>query len=118
MSRLPKLVELNKVTKESLINVMKNSDVSQLKIEKFKLEDRGIEVEYTEDFYEGLAEEALKKNIGNRGIEQALTKVLDSINIEDIKSSEVSKIILNKEVIKDPSKVILINRIKQKKMIK
>ena len=115
MSRFSKIVELNKSTKESLIKVMKESESSKLKIEKYKLEDRGIEVEYTEDFYEGLAEVALKRKTGVRGIEQALTKVLDSINIEDIKASEVSKIILTKDVISDPSKVILIERSKVKK---
>ena len=118
MSRLPKVVELNKSTKESLIEVMKKSESSQLKIEKYKLEDRGIEIEYTEDFYERLAEVALSKKIGVRGIEQALSKVYDSINIENIKSSSVAKIILNKEVIDDPSKVIIIPREKQKVLTK
>ena len=86
--------------------------------EKYKLEDRGLEIEYTEDFYEGLAEVALKKKTGARGIEQALSNVLDSINIESIRSSEVAKIILNKEVIDNPESVILIKRTKQKKLIK
>lgn len=118
MSRLPKVVELNKSTKESLIKVMKESESSKLKIEKYKLEDRGLEIEYTEDFYEGLAEVALKKKTGARGIEQALSNVLDSINIESIRSSEVAKIILNKEVIDNPNSVILIKRTKQKRLIK
>ena len=118
MSRLPKVIELNKSTKESLIKIMKESESSKLKIEKFKLEDRGIEIEYTEDFYEGLAEVALKKKTGARGIEQALSNVLESINIESIKGSEISKIILNKEVIDNPEKVILVERNKQKKLVK
>ena len=118
MSRLPKVIELNKSTKESLIRIMKESESSKLKIEKFKLEDRGIEIEYTEDFYEGLAEVALKKKTGARGIEQALSNVLESINIESIRGSEISKIILNKEVIDNPEKVILVERSKQKKLKK
>ena len=118
MSRLPKVVELNKSTKESLIEIMKKSESSKLKIEKYKLEDRGIEVEYTEDFYERLAEVALAKKIGVRGIEQALTKVLESINVENIRSSEVAKIIFTKDVIDDPSKLQIIERTKEKKLIK
>ena len=116
MSRLPKVIELNKFTKESLIRVMKESNSSKLKIEKFKLEDRGIEVEYTEDFYDRLAEVALKKKTGARGIEQALSTVLESINIENIRSSDVSKIIFNKDVVDNPNNLILIEKSKQKKL--
>ena len=116
MSRFIKTVELNKTTKKSLIDVMKKSESSQLKIEKSKLEDRGIELEYTEDFYDGLAEVALRKKIGVRGISQSLIKVLDNINVESIKASEVSKIILNKDVIYHPENVVLVYRTKQKKL--
>lgn len=118
MARFPVRVELNKITKESLIRVMKESQSSCLKTEKFKLEDRGIELEYTDDFYEGLAEEVLKMEIGNRGIAAALSKVLDSINLIDIRSNEVAKIILNKDVIDNPEKLVLIKREKQKKLVR
>lgn len=118
MARFPVRIELNKITKESLIRVMKESESSSLKTEKFKLEDRNIELEYTDDFYEALAEKVLEMEIGNRGIEAALSNVLDSINLIDIKSSEVAKIILNKDVVNNPESVILIKRTKQKKLIK
>ena len=110
MSRLPKVVELNKCTKESLIEIMKKSNSSPLKIEKYILEDRGIEVEYTEDFYERLAEVALKMKIGARGISKALSKVLTNIHIENIETNNVSKIIFNKDTVDNPDKLIIIPR--------
>ena len=114
MARLPVMVELNKNTKESLISIMKNSDASALKIEKYILEDRGIEVEYTESFYEALAKDALRMNIGARGISKALERVLSNIHVEEIKSSEVSKIIFDGEVVENPDKIVLIPCDKQK----
>ena len=114
MARLPVMVALNNNTKESLINIMKNSSLSALKIEKYILEDRGIEVEYTESFYEALAKDALRMNIGARGISKALERVLSNIHVEEIKASEVAKIIFDGDVIEYPDKIVLISRDKQK----
>ena len=114
MARLPVMVELNKNTKESLISIMKNSDASALKIEKYILEDRGIEVEYTESFYEALAKDALRMNIGARGISKALERVLSNIHVEEIQSSKVSKIIFDGDVVENPDKIVLIPCDKQK----
>ena len=119
MARLPVVVELNKNTVESLVKIMKDSDTSALKIEKYILEDRGIEVEYTEDFYEALAKDALRMKVGARGISKALERVLKRIHVEEIKASEVSKIIFNGEVVENPDRIILIPSDKEKvKMIK
>ena len=118
MARLPVMVELNKITEELLINIMKESDVSALKVEKYILEDHGIAVEYTDSFYEALAKEAFKMKVGARGISKALERVLSSIDIESIEPSQVSKIILDGNVVNDPNKVILIPHEKTKQKIK
>lgn len=114
MARLPVMVELNKITVDLLINIMKESDVSALKIEKYILEDHGIEIEYTESFYEALAKMALKMKVGARGISKALERVLASINIENIEASEVAKIIFDGDVVENPDKVVIIPRDKKK----
>ena len=110
MARFPVIINLNKNTKESLINIMKNSKSSALEIEKFKLEDKGIDVEYTDDFYDKLATLALKMNIGARGISKAFERVLTNIHIEDIEPSDVSKIIFTGDVIDNYKSINLIPR--------
>lgn len=117
MARLPLMVELNKNTVESLVNIMKLSISSALKVEKYILEDRGIEIEYTESFYTELAKEALALEIGARGISKALERVLSSIHIEDIDARDVSKIVFDGEVVNNPEKIILIPREKDKQKV-
>ena len=119
MARFPIIVNLNKNTKESLKNIMINSDASALKIEAFKLNSLGIKVEYTEDFYDELADIALSLDIGARGIDKALQIILSRIHIEDLDYFKIEKIILNKECIHNPDNLKIIPKkkvkIKQKK---
>ena len=118
MARFPVIINLVKNTKESLIRIMKDSNLSALKIEKFKLEDKGIQVEFQEDFYEKLAEYALQMNIGARGIKKAFERVLTNIHIENIDEEEVQKIIFTGETINNPNSIILVPREKIKKLKK
>ena len=118
MGRVNDVIELNHNNKELFIDIMKKSKVSPLEIERYILADRGIEIEYTDSFYEELALLALSMKEGIRGINNALVKVLRGINIQDIRASEIKKIILDGDVVKNPEKVILLPRGKQKKLQK
>lgn len=114
MARFPVIVNLTKNTKESLKNIMLNSDSSALKIEAFKLNALGIKVEFTDDFYDELADIALRMEIGARGIDKALHNILSNIHIEDIDYHNVDKIILNKECITDPNALVVISKTRSK----
>lgn len=113
MARLSVIVELNKNTKESLKNIMLNSSASATEIAKYKLEDRGFEIEYTPDFYDELASHALNLGNGVRGIKKVLQNVLTSIHIESIDPEKVEKIVFNGKVINNANEIILIPREKQ-----
>ena len=114
MRRVKHILELKNVSKEQFIDIMKSSNSSSLKVEQNTLKDLGIELEYTEEFYSILADKALSMKQGVTGIEKALVKVLQSVNIQDIRASEIKKIILNGEVVDNPNAVILIPRENQK----
>lgn len=118
MARLPIKIELNKNTTNTLKEIMLKSKISALKIQKYKFESKGIEVEYTPDFYDELAKYAYELKIGARGIEKALQKILTNIHIEDIEPDDVSKIIFTGEVVKNPEAIKIIPREKQKKLVR
>ena len=118
MGRVNSIIELDENTKEDLINIMKKSELSALKIKKYLLAKQDLDIEYTNDFYEELAKAAIERKQGVRGIANALEELLSKINIQDIRASEVEKIVLDGEVIKNPEKVILIKREKQKKLVR
>lgn len=115
MRRLMQIVELKDYDKERLIDIMKESKSSALKVQQEDLlENQGIELEYTDDFYEAIAEEALLMKEGVSGIKKTLIKVLNGIGNYNIRASETSKIILSGETVHDPTKVILVPRGKRK----
>lgn len=118
MARLPVMIELNPITPDLLVHIMKHSSSSALLTEKTILNVQGIEVEYTESFYEALAKEAYNMKVGARGISKALERVLSSINIENIEASEVAKIVFDGDVVSDPNKIVLVPRVKSKEKIK
>lgn len=117
VARFPEIIRLNKATKDFLIDIMKNSKSSALRIEKMKLEEAGFEIEYTDDFYEELALRTLKFNVGARGIKKAFKKILRDIHIEDIDANDIQKIIFTGEVVGDASKIILIKRENNKQKV-
>ena len=110
MARLGVIVNLNKLSPKDLKNIMINSDLSELSIQKQAFALDGIELEYQDDFMTELASIAFKLKIGARGIEKALQTVFTNLNIQDIDEKLYSKIIFTKECILDPSKLILIER--------
>lgn len=116
MGRVGSLIELNDISKESFIEIMKKSELSPLKVKKYLLNAQGLDVEFTESFCEELAKVAMERKQGVRGIGNALEEILANINIQDIRASKVEKIILDGDVVHDPNKVILIERGKQKKL--
>ena len=114
MRRVKQIIELKDVSKEQFIDIMKSSKSSALEVERKSLEEQGIEIEYNDEFYSALADKALSMRQGVTGIEKALISVLRGIGIQDIRASEIEKIVLNGEVVDNPEKVILIPRAKQK----
>ena len=116
MGRVSSFIELNDISKEAFVEIMKKSELSALKIKKYLLQAQGLDVEYTESFCEELAKVAIDRKQGARGIRNALEEIFSNINIQDIRASEIEKIILDGEVVHNPDKVILIKRGKQKKL--
>ncbi len=115
MRRVKSFINLNDPTKESILDIMKSSELSALRVAKYQFGLREIDLEFTEGFCEKIAEKALERKEGISGVGNILEEIFQKINHQDIRSSKIEKIILNDEVISDPSKVVLIERGKQKK---
>lgn len=118
MHSIDQVIELEKITREKLIEIMKKSFLSPLEIEKFMLDQQGIEAVYEDSFYEKIADTILAKKRGLSEINKLFNKVLMDINIEDIHASEIEKIIFTGEVLENPEKIQLVKRGKRKKKTK
>ena len=68
IGRFTNLIELNSLTKENLIEIMKNPNEELIKNKVELLNSLGISVKIDEAVYEKLANIAIKKNTGARGL--------------------------------------------------
>ncbi|WP_010301551.1 ATP-dependent protease ATPase subunit HslU [Kurthia senegalensis] len=85
--RFPIRVELEKLTKEDFIRILKEPDHSLIAQYKALLETEGIEVNFTDDAIDRLAEVAMDvnqntDNIGARRLHTILEKLLEDLSFE------------------------------------
>ncbi len=114
VNRLDSKIYLNKLSKENLIDIMKNSNLSATRLKQEDMRLDGVELEFTEDFYDRLGDMAVSKKAGARGINEALEDVFETLGLNDLNTRPFAKIILDAECIDDPSKIILVPRGKVK----
>ena len=128
IGRIPVIAELNKLSKEDLIQVLtepKNAITKQYEI-LFELD--GVDLEFTKDALEEIADIAVEKDVGARGlrgiIEQLMLPLQYTIPSEDnlascqitkayIKKEEEAKLVFKKASKKTTTKEIQYNDIKK-----
>lgn len=101
--RFPIRVELNSLTKQDFIRILKEPENALEKQYKALMETEGIKVEFTEDALDEIADYAEKvnefnENIGARRLHTIMEKVMEEISFEapDIKNK---KIVINREYV-------------------
>ena len=118
INRFENKVYLNKLTKENLVDIMKNSNLSALKMKQEDFIRDGIVLEFTDDFYDKLGDLALSKKAGARGISEALEDVFETLGLNDINTRLYSKIVLNGDCINNVDALVMVPRETEKQMIK
>ncbi|OJF98425.1 ATP-dependent protease ATPase subunit HslU [Pararhizobium antarcticum] len=83
--RLPIRVELKALTKEDFRRILTETEVSLIRQYKALLETEGVELDFTEDALDALADVAVKlntsvENIGARRLQTVMERVLDEIS--------------------------------------
>jgi ATP-dependent HslUV protease ATP-binding subunit HslU len=101
--RFPIRVELQSLEKEDFLKILKEPDNSLIRQYVALLQTEGVEVEFTSDALEEIAEmahlvNAQAENIGARRLHTILEKVLDDLSFE---ASELlqQKIVIDKEYV-------------------
>lgn len=97
LGRFPIVTYLEKLTKETMVRIMKepkNSIINQF-VELFKMD--GVKLEFTDEAVEAIVEETMEKGLGARGLRGTTEKVLENYMF-DIDAQE--EIILTAENLK------------------
>ena len=117
VGRLPVVVACHNLTHDDLKQVLvkpKNAVLKQFE-KMFKLDN--VKLEFTDKAIDCVASEAIKKDIGARGLRSVLEKILLQLQYElpTLKSQDVEKIVINDKVITEEKPPMLIYKTKAEK---
>lgn len=120
IGRLPILVELNQLGKKELVEIITESDESELNATINALKLLNIEITNIEEVTDIIANDALTKQIGARGLVYTINNMFQEIFYEvGNNPGKYNKVTIGKNIIEDPFDFILTNaRTKKRKRIK
>ncbi len=108
IGRLPMIATLSELDKDALIQILTEPKNSLVKQYKALFEMEGVEVEFREDALVAVAEQALERHTGARGLRSILESKLLEI-MYDLPSLEgVGKVVIDRGVIENNGDPILI----------
>ena len=110
IGRLPVITSVENLDKEALMKILtepKNALVKQYQ-RLFDLDN--VELEFNEDSLDAIAELALKRGTGARGLRAIMESVLLAVMYDVPSRSDVAKVIVTKECINDGVLPTMINR--------
>ena len=111
IGRLPVLTSVENLDKPALMQILtepKNALVKQYQ-RLFNLDD--VELEFTPESLDAIAELALKRGTGARGLRAIMESVLLSVMYDVPSRSDIAKVIINKECIVENAAPTLVARI-------
>ncbi|NPV73851.1 MAG: ATP-dependent Clp protease ATP-binding subunit ClpX [Pelotomaculum sp.] len=116
VGRLPIIVTLDALDEEALIRILTEPRNALVKQYEKLFELDGVTLEFTQDALKAVAEEALKRNTGARGLRAILEEVMLDVMYDIPSRSDVAKCIVTRETIlrREPPRIISLDRKKKK----
>jgi ATP-dependent Clp protease ATP-binding subunit ClpX len=99
IGRLPVITSVQKLDREALINILtepKNALVRQYR-KLFELD--GVELEFTDDALEAIADQAILRGTGARGLRAIMEEVLQSVMYDIPSREDVATVVITGEVV-------------------
>ncbi|MDD2211817.1 MAG: ATP-dependent Clp protease ATP-binding subunit ClpX [Clostridia bacterium] len=115
VGRLPVIVTLDALDEKALMTILtapKNALVKQY--QKF-LELDNVTLEFKPDALEAIAEEAIKRNTGARGLRAIVEDLMKNVMYEIPSQPEIHKCIVTKEAVKNKEELLLVTATEHKK---
>ncbi len=107
MGRFHKIVNLNPITKNILIDILQNSKKSTLLSSREKLRNLEVDLTWDESFINKIVEEAFKRKLGARSLKSLVEESLFEVQWNAIKNKVPAKIKVTAETVDNPKKYIL-----------
>ena len=114
MGRMPIIVTLDELNKEALCSILtepKNALVKQYKT-LFAMEN--VELEFTTDSLEAIADQAIKRKTGARGLRSIIENLLLETMFKLPSTKNIEKVVVNKEIVEKNLEPLIIYQDKKK----
>ena len=108
VGRLPIVVTLDALDEQALINILKEPKNALVKQYKKLFEMDNVELEFTEGSLKAIAQEAIKRNTGARGLRSIIEDTMTDVMYEMPSNEAISKIIINENTLKDKKPEIVL----------
>ena len=115
IGRLPLIAAVSKLDQEALVEILtvpRNALVKQYQ-KLFELD--GVELEFAEDAVQAIADQALERGTGARGLRAIIEEVLLHVMYDVPSREDVAKVILTREVVEDGVAPTMVPRETKKK---
>lgn len=107
VGRLPIVVTLDALDRAALISILKEPKNALVKQYKKLFELDNVELDFEEDALEAIADEALKRSTGARGLRAIIEDSIKNIMFDIPSREEIAKVIVNKETIETKEPVLI-----------
>ncbi|NLO21332.1 MAG: ATP-dependent Clp protease ATP-binding subunit ClpX [Syntrophomonadaceae bacterium] len=108
VGRVPIIVTLDALDKVTLVKILIEPRNALVKQYKKLLELDGVDLEFTDDALDAIAEEALRRNTGARGLRAIIEDVMLEVMYEVPSRIDITKVLVTREVIAKKEKPLLV----------
>jgi ATP-dependent Clp protease ATP-binding subunit ClpX len=110
IGRLPLIASVSKLDNEALVQILTEPRNALVKQYQKLFELDGVELEFTDDAIASIADKALERGTGARGLRAIIEEVLLHVMYDVPSREDVGRVIVNREVVEDDVAPTLVPR--------
>ncbi len=103
IGRIPVLIQLNNLNEDNLYSLLSNGKSACVEIKKRIFNSYGIELDFTEGALREISRQAVKQNLGVRGLTKIIEEVLYPFE-RDLPDTNIKSLKITKRMVVDPEK--------------
>ena len=104
VGRLPVIAPLNALQREDLVRILQEPKNALVKQYKRLMEYDDVDLEFTQDALDAIADKAIERNIGARGLRAVMEGMLTQIMYDVPSDPTISKVVITKECVEGTGK--------------
>jgi ATP-dependent Clp protease ATP-binding subunit ClpX len=110
IGRLPLIASVNKLDQTALVQILTEPRNALIKQYQKLFEIDGVELEFTDDAVEAIADKAMERGTGARGLRAIIEEVLLNVMYDVPSREDIGKVVVTREVVSDNVNPTLVPR--------